>query len=27
MSQLFTGGGKSTGLSALVSFLPKKSQG
>ena len=27
MSQLFTWGGQSTGLSALTSFLPKKSQG
>ena len=27
MSQLFTSGGQSTGVSALVSFLPKKSQG
>ena len=27
MSQLFAWGGQSTGLSALVSFLPKKSQG
>ena len=27
MSQLFTCGGQSTGVSALVSFLPKKSQG
>ena len=27
MSQLFTGGGQSTGASALTSFLPKKSQG
>ena len=27
MSQLFTWGGQSTGVSALVSFLPKKSQG
>ena len=27
MSQLFTWGGKSTGVSALASFLPKKSQG
>ena len=27
MSQLFTWGGQSTGLSALASFLPKKSQG
>ena len=27
MSQLFTWGGQSTGASALVSFLPKKSQG
>ena len=27
MSQLFTWGGKSTGASALASFLPKKSQG
>ena len=27
MSQLFTGGGQSTGVSALASFLPKKSQG
>ena len=27
MSQLFTWGGQSTGISALVSFLPKKSQG
>ena len=26
MSQLFTRGGQSTGVSALVSFLPKKSQ-
>ena len=26
MSQLFTGGGQSTGVSALPSFLPKKSQ-
>ena len=25
MSQLFTGGGQSTGVSALASFLPKKS--
>ena len=27
MSQLFTRGGQSTGVSALASFLPKKSQG
>ena len=27
MSQLFTGGGQSTRVSALASFLPKKSQG
>ena len=27
MSQLFAWGGQSTGLSALASFLPKKSQG
>ena len=27
MSQLFTWGGRSTGVSALASFLPKKSQG
>ena len=27
MSQLFAWGGKSTGVSALASFLPKKSQG
>ena len=27
MSQLFPGGGQSTGVSALASFLPKKSQG
>ena len=27
MSQLFSWGGQSTGVSALVSFLPKKSQG
>ena len=27
MSQLFAGGGQSTGVSALASFLPKKSQG
>ena len=27
VSQLFTRGGQSTGLSALASFLPKKSQG
>ena len=27
MSQLFTSGGPSTGVSALASFLPKKSQG
>ena len=27
ISQLFTWGGQSTGLSALASFLPKKSQG
>ena len=27
MSQLFTPGGQSTGVSALASFLPKKSQG
>ena len=27
MSQLFAWGGQSTGISALVSFLPKKSQG
>ena len=27
MSQLFTWGGQSAGVSALVSFLPKKSQG
>ena len=27
MSQLFTWGGQSTGISALASFLPKKSQG
>ena len=27
MSQLFTWGGQSTGVSALESFLPKKSQG
>ena len=27
MSQLFAGGGQSTGVSALTSFLPKKSQG
>ena len=27
MSQLFTWGGQSTGISALSSFLPKKSQG
>ena len=27
MSQLFTGGGQSTGVSAWASFLPKKSQG
>ena len=27
MSQLFTGGGQSTGVSALASFLPKKCQG
>ena len=27
MSQLFASGGQSTGVSALVSFLPKKSQG
>ena len=27
MSQLFTAGGQSTGVSALASFLPKKSQG
>ena len=27
MSQLFTWGGQSTGVSALPSFLPKKSQG
>ena len=27
MSQHFTGGGQSTGVSALISFLPKKSQG
>jgi len=26
MSQLFTSGGQSTGVSASVSFLPKKSQ-
>ena len=26
-SQLFTSGGQSTGVSALASFLPKKSQG
>ena len=26
-SQLFAGGGQSTGISALASFLPKKSQG
>ena len=26
MSQVFTGGGQSTGVSALASFLPKKSQ-
>ena len=27
MSQLFASGGQSTGVSALASFLPKKSQG
>ena len=27
VSQLFAGGGQSTGVSALASFLPKKSQG
>ena len=27
MSQLFTSGGQTTGVSALASFLPKKSQG
>jgi len=27
MSQLFAWGGQSTGVSALASFLPKKSQG
>ena len=27
MSQLFTGGGQSTGVSALASFLPKNTQG
>jgi len=27
MSQLFSWGGQSTGVSALASFLPKKSQG
>ena len=27
MSHLFTSGGQSTGVSALVSFFPKKSQG
>ena len=27
MSQLFTWGGQSTGVSAIASFLPKKSQG
>ena len=27
MSQLFAGGGQSTGVSALASYLPKKSQG
>ena len=27
MSQLFAGGGQSTGVSALASFFPKKSQG
>ena len=27
MSQLFAGGGQSTGASAIASFLPKKSQG
>ena len=27
MNQLFTSGGQSTGVSALASFLPKKSQG
>ena len=27
LSQLFTSGGQSTGVSALASFLPKKSQG
>ena len=27
MSQIFTWGGQSTGVSALASFLPKKSQG
>jgi len=27
MSQLFTSGGQSTGVAALASFLPKKSQG
>ena len=27
MSQLFTSGGQSTGVSALATFLPKKSQG
>ena len=27
MSQLFTWGGQSTGVSALASFIPKKSQG
>ena len=27
MSQLFAGGGQNTGVSALASFLPKKSQG
>ena len=27
MSQLFTSGGQSTGVSALAAFLPKKSQG
>ena len=27
MSQLFTRGGQSTGVSALATFLPKKSQG
>ena len=27
MSQLFSSGGQSTGVSALASFLPKKSQG